>query len=304
MKITNFNPVMLENADRLTSGKNPYTDVYKLQNDRIFKMIKPPCSNGYMSLLSYKEFYKRFCQKLEMAKKLGTLDCLVAPDEVSVLEDGMVKGYFYPFNNSKTLDELNINERDFDFISRCFTDIASSVEDLHEHGIVVPDLFNASNILYDPITREVSFIDYDGMQVGNVPTNAISSMLEYRKNPILRNRKYSNRNNGLYTEKLDDLALSISYLYNLSGVNLASIPTFQELYSHEDDEDRYLYERYRAGKVLDSLGIDDSLIKDQFIDSFTTRENPSNAKSLIKTFSETYKHGNVREDGVRTFVRR
>jgi len=103
---------------------------------------------------------------------------------------------------------------------------------------------------------------------------------------------------------LAEKLFSISYLYNLSGVNLASIPTFQELYSHEDDEDRYLYERYRAGKVLDSLGIDDSLIKDQFIDSFTTRENPSNAKSLIKTFSETYKHGNVREDGVRTFVRR
>ena len=64
MKITNFKPIMLDYADRLTSGKNPYNDVYKLQNDRIFKMLKSPSSNGSMSLLSYREFYNRFCRKL------------------------------------------------------------------------------------------------------------------------------------------------------------------------------------------------------------------------------------------------
>ena len=303
MKITNFKPIMLDYADRLTSGKNPYTDVYKLQNDRIFKMLKSPSSNGSMSLLSYREFYNRFCRKLEQAKNLGNLGCLATPDEISVSDTGRVKGYLYQFNSSKTLEELEINEQDFEFITKCFLAISSEIEKLHEHNIVVPDLANFTNILYDPITGKVSFLDYDGMQVGNIPTNCISKMIQYRNNPVLKNSKYI-RPNGLYTPKIDELGLIVSYLYSLSGINIASIDCFQQLYSSENDLEQFLFKRRSANEKLESLGIDDEEIKDCLIDSFTSKECKMDAHTLVKRFSDRFKHGETKVDGTKTFVRR
>ena len=283
MKITNFNPVMLNNAFMLTEGKNPYTEVYKLADGRIFKYLKPPVSNNFMYQKEYAWHYNMFCGKLKKRDSLTELSELVLPEEVTVNQDGIVKGYYTPVRKEKNIKQLLEESENIELVTNYFEDLCDAIDKLHEKNIVVPDLITEENVLYDPETRKVLFIDYDGMQVGNTPTNAISSKLCYKTNKVLQTSKYRNCL-GLYTKELDSLSLVTGYFYHITGINLASVLLFQELVKNENDEEYYL----KIHNFFENIGIDDLDIINSFIDYFQNGKNNIKPKTLIKKISSKY----------------
>lgn len=287
MKITNFNPVMLENAQRLTDGRNPFTEVYKLTDGRIFKYLKPPASSNFFYQQGYAMHYNAFCSKLRRRDDLANIKSLVLPDEVARDERGFVKGYYMPAKCEKNISQLLSDGDNTQLLTNYFEDLCDAIEELHRAGIVVPDLITEENVLYDPIERKILFLDYDGMQVGNARTNAISSKLCYKENKVLRTSKYSNC--GLYTEELDNMSLATGYLYQLTGINLSSIMLFQELANCDDSEKEEEYNR-KACEFFGELGIKDKKIIESFMSYFSSSRKNQPVKPLIKSLSSRYKY--------------
>jgi len=286
MKITNFNPVMLADAERLTEGKNPYTEVYKLTDGRIFKYLKPPAQNDYFYQRNYACHYNTFCGKLKKRDGLTDVEELVLPEEVLVSEKGIVRGYYTPTKTEKNISQLLKDKRNIELITNYFEDLCDAIENLHKKNIVVPDLITEENVLYDPENRKILFIDYDGMQVGNNPTNAISNKLCYRTNQVLRTQKYRT-NTGLYTEELDNLSLVTGYFYHITGINLSSILLFQELVQNEEREEEYFS---KICSFFKSLGIDDIDIISSLTNYFLSHKKNQKPKEIIRILSKKYKY--------------
>jgi hypothetical protein len=292
MKITNFNPVMLENAQLLTNGRNPFTEVYRLTDGRIFKYLKPPARADFFYQQGYAKHYNAFCNKLKQSEELADVKSLVLPSEVSTDERGYVKGYFMPLKREKNILQLLADCDDVQLLTNYFEDLCDAIDELHKVGIVVPDLITEENVLYDPVERKILFLDYDGMQVGNSKTNAISGKLCYKNNSVLRTSKYSNY--GLYTEELDNMSLATGYLFQLTGINLSSIMLFQELANCDDisEEDEY---NKKICEFFMSLGIDDKKIIDGFMSYFSSSKKNQPVKPLIKSLSSRYKFNSDRK---------
>ena len=292
MKITNFNPVMLENAQLLTDGRNPFTEVYRLTDGRIFKYLKPPARSDYFYQQGYARHYNSFCKKLKQSEELADVKSLVLPSEVSTDERGYVKGYFMPLKREKNILQLLADCDDVQLLTNYFEDLCDAIDELHKVGIVVPDLITEENVLYDPVERKILFLDYDGMQVGNSKTNAISGKLCYKNNSVLRTSKYSNY--GLYTEELDNMSLATGYLFQLTGINLSSIMLFQELANCDNlsEEDEY---NKKICEFFMSLGIDDKKIIDGFMSYFSSSKKNQPVKPLIKSLSSRYKFNSDRK---------
>ena len=88
-----------------------------------------------------------------------------------------------------------------------FLNLSNAVEKCHDKKVVAPDL-NFGNILYDRNTGKISYIDYDGLQIGRVPTNVINSDIFYKQNPVLRKSKYS-APGGLYSKEIDTFSILV-----------------------------------------------------------------------------------------------
>jgi serine/threonine protein kinase len=277
---------MLRNANILTEGKNPYTEVYRLDNGRIFKYLKPPVSNNFVYQQNYAWHYNMFCGKLKKRDSLTEIVELVLPEEVTINQKGFVKGYYTPTRYEKNIKQLLEEDRNIELVTNYFEDLCDAIEVLHQNEIVVPDLITEENVLYDPTNRKILFIDYDGMQVGNTPTNAISSKLCYKTNSVLRTSKYRS-SNGLYTNELDNLSLITGYFYHITGINLASLLLFQELALKDEKDKEYLSKIY---DFFENIGIHDYEIINSFINYFQKSKNEIKPKKLIKAMSSKYKY--------------
>lgn len=283
MKITNFNPVMLENAVKLSGDNNPYTEVYRLNSGRIFKALKLTPNGKVNPSLSYMHFYNSFCHKLGQADSLRDVDSLVLPDEISRQDNGVVRGYFYSYDDTPDISAFFDKNPNRDEIGIYFEKLLDTLELLHERKVIAPDLITSSNVLYDSSTGDVRLIDYDGLQIENIPTNAISSELFYRRNRILRNKKYS-KPNGIYNTEIDNLSLFVFYLQRLSGVNVAALPQFQGIYSEEAENDITKETTEQIEELFEGIGA--SSIASDYISLFSSkRENPD-PKKLMKKLEE------------------
>lgn len=287
MKITNFNPVMLERAIKLTDGKNPYTDVYLLNTGRVFKYLKLPFLNSAAEFTRYHRFYNNFYRKLKTADELRNTKGLIIPDEISVDNKNDIKGFYYPYHDTPDLTDFFINYYNMEDITEFYLLLADRVEALAKEKVIVPDLITPSNILYDKEKKEIFLIDYDGMQIKDIPTNTISMTLRYLQNPILRTDKYKSED-GLFTKRINDMSILVDYLYRLSGINIAAMPVFQKI----------VYDEYH-GQISDKrieeiiyqfndMGIFDSEIMFGYINIFSSKEENPNPKKLIKRFYSEY----------------
>ena len=93
-----------------------------------------------------------------------------------------------------------------------------------DHGnMVFPDLCSRDNIFVDSNGR-ITFIDYDGTQVGNCPTFVVSSLLG-KQSDLLASPKYY-RGNNLFTKELDKKSLMHLYFITAFNVDLSMIGNY------------------------------------------------------------------------------
>lgn len=261
--------------------------MYKLSDGRIFKCLKKPIIRNNRDLTRYEKFYSSFCAKLEKADSLTDLKELVLPEEIVLDKKDKVIGYYYNYENMEDVSTFFQNTNDLTKISEYFKLLLKTIETVHGQKVVVPDLITSSNVLYDEKKNIIRLIDYDGLQIGNIPTNVISGKLNYLGNPILKSNKYVDRD-GLYTSKIDELSILLDYLFQLTGLNVSSIKAFQKYYRNEWDRVWNRVNREQIQSLFNSIGIDDEGIINGYINLFSGIEENPEARIIIDKLSSQY----------------
>lgn len=284
MKITNFNFGMVKDGKRLDQGKNPYTLVYLLNSSKVFKLLKRPYSNNMAVLSSYHRFRVNFNSKLALAEKLRHNQSLILPDEICVDKNNQINGFSYEYVDLPDLTSFFNESQDIESITELYILIASLVEKLYSDGVIAPDLINKGNILYNPKSKAVKFIDYDGLQIDSVQSNSISKTLMYRQNPVLSQAKYRNHHN-LFTKEINTMSLLIGYLEAVTGINVASLAIFQKIMYYEQNGKMDEKRKQFIGEVFHNVGIFDEEVINGYTNLFSAVEPNPAPLPIIKKIS-------------------
>ncbi len=289
MKISNSNPSILNCARKLTDGRNPYTEVYLLEDNRVFKLLKTPFFRNNAEYNYYCHFKEHFRLKLELVDELGNHPFLILPEEVSFDKKDNIKGFSYGYSSIPDLTSFFTPDCSIESITAFYIRLTKVVKELYNCGVVAPDLINTGNILYDEKSGTIQLIDYEGLQIKNIPASAISQILRRPRNFVLSRSKYRD-NNGLYTEELNTMSLLVGYLYCISGVNVANLTVFQDLIHDEYCGKISCESQKEINDIFHSLGLYDEEIINGYTNLFLpTKANPD-PLLLIRKISEEYKN--------------
>ena len=102
-------------------------------------------------------------------------------------------------------------------ICNYFKTVENVMEFGHQEGIIFPDIFSHGNISYQKESHQVTFLDFDGWQIKNIPAGTSSNLPEYNEE-IRSNPRF--KVNGLYTKNFDRLLLLQQFLYALTKIDL------------------------------------------------------------------------------------
>ena len=137
--------------------------------------------------------------------------------------------------------------------------LSEAVKKANSEGIIFPDLGNATNILYDPKSKKIKFIDYDGLQVGDCDTFSISTLMSKYNNPMFNTIKYFNRTTILFNSNFDKATLLALYLYYTTNTNLTK-------FKKKDYEYRngfYNIKEESIKEYLEKIGLLDTPIEEE-----------------------------------------
>lgn len=220
--------------------------VYELSDGKILKIFTP------LSLFLYDRWGIKIEKKIVSARPIVNVPEIIVP-ESAVYSNGSFCGYI-----SKKADGIDYNEYDnrLSLADRSnlklYADDHAKLESIvkrgNEAGIVFPDLCTCDNIFVDK-DRNMSLIDYDGLQVGNFMMPILSTSLgeqdQYHSSKYYRN--------GLFTPELDKKSLIILYFLTAFNVNLNMVGTVNTATNYEVTLDF----------VFESIGLDDYDIQDK-----------------------------------------
>lgn len=190
---------------------NEYIIVFLLNDGRYFKMFNPLYTQVLLNNGSDIE------NKILNAKKIENVPEIIIPDSIVYLDNEFM-GYtispacglnFVEFEDKKTLNE----KCDLYKYADEQVKLENVIKRANKEHIVFPDLLTCDNIFISDSGYQ--FIDYDGIQIGNIPVLQLSTMLgddEQYEIP-----KYMD-NNELYNSNLDKK--SLLFLYYLSAFNI------------------------------------------------------------------------------------
>jgi len=213
----NWNNNILHRATLITPGKG-YMTTYDLNNGEILKKLKKEEDLSSLTQQKrYDEFITELERKISLSKEI-TNPSIVVPKTIYRDKDGRIKGYTTRKIEEENLDTILKNIESIELYENIFTTLIEKVKLLNKEGIILPDLGNTTNILYNPKNKKIHFIDYDGIQIKDSKIFSMSSILEQEKNPMLNSTKY--RKESLFTENLDKLTLLVLYVYYTTGINI------------------------------------------------------------------------------------
>ena len=277
LDIRKFDQSMVDKSVLLHEGIG-YFDTYILENGEIFKKIKN--REDVATEYRYEEF-ERFMSEIEdklfESMHIDSED-LILPSSV-VMDDDNVSGYTVPRISGVSL-HLLLSTNGLEIIGDLMLELSRKVRKLHEYGIVLPDLGNSDNVMYDYATDSLRFIDYDGLQIGKYPSYDVSCLM-HSEEPIFENRKYSDCCTALFTPEFDKATLHALFLYYTTYTYMACL--------NKRDGNKEKLPIHRYAKML---GIDGSLMHENLHTIFTTDPNdfPDEAiKRLVKDY-ELDKH--------------
>lgn len=233
---------------------------------------------------------KKF-ERYEYAKDIKNISNISLPIDILETEKGFC-GYIeniIPGTHENKLINFGdfVNNHKYDlklsdivaYILKC----ASIIDECHKNKIVIPDLSTGGNVLYNTDNKEVHFIDYQDMQVGDIKTNAISSFILLDR--VLKLEKYYS--NGLYSPNIDLYTLAVRFFYYATKINVprASI-------------------EYNIDQLLEMSGIQDTL----FAECMRTLYNPNtdnmDIKDAIIELGNNYELTKFKQGEVRRLIKK
>ena len=203
----------IENKVVKLISSNQFSTVYLLKDGRFFKMFNP------IIVKLLKNNGSDIERKILDAKKIDNVPEIIIPD--SIVYD---KNYFlgYTILPAKGIsfveDEDNKSKEERCNLYRYALEqvkLENIIKRANNEGIVFPDLLTCDNIFISDSGYQ--FIDYDGIQIGNIPVLQLSTMLgddEQYEIP-----KYMD-NNGLYNSNIDKKSLLLLYYLSAFNINL------------------------------------------------------------------------------------
>lgn len=134
--------------------------------------------------------------------------------------NGIVNSYTMPYISG--VDFTDYYENIFDLMSyaKIHSQIENNIKEGNKLGIVFPDLCTTENIR---VTDEgkVVFIDYDGLQIKEMPAVGFSDFLGTPEEVL--NSKYFDFETCLFTKEIDIKSAIFLYFVDVFGINLASV---------------------------------------------------------------------------------
>lgn len=202
-------------------------NLYRYKNNKVIKIIR------------YGIEQETILQKLESHKihkvdQLNPHSSLLYPEAV-VLDENGYRGYLM----DEVVPTTFSYEADPKEICNYFKTVENVMEFGHQEGIIFPDIFSHGNISYQKENHQVTFLDFDGWQIKNIPAGTSSNLPEYNEE-IRSNPRF--KVNGLYTKNFDRLLLLQQFLYALTKIDLfqkeniqAQLNQIYQMLNLEDD---------------------------------------------------------------------
>lgn len=212
-----WNDNILSRASLITDGSN-FMRTYDLNNGEILKILKKEEELGSaFQLGQIDDFTLELMKKIKLSKEISE-PSIVLPKTVYYGKSGGLVGYTTPKIGDGDLDDYLRSVNSLEIYNKVFSILINKVRLLNNEGIILPDLGNTTNILYNPKNDSIHFIDFDGLQIQDTESFSLASILHSNSNPMLFSDKYSNGN--LFTSNLDKLTLLVLYIYYTTGMNI------------------------------------------------------------------------------------
>lgn len=196
---------ILKRCKDTTIIKLPNGDLLKILDDELLKIIS---ATGY-----------------NLETRLSEVEKLIGFTNFSwptiMLEDkDIVKAYVMPYIPGVDFTDYYENIFDLTSYAHIHFQIENNIKDGHKVGIVFPDLCTTENIRITD-DGKVFFIDYDGLQIKQMPAVGFSDFLG---TPIeVLNEKYYDNVSGLFTKELDIKSAIFLYFVDVFGVDLSVV---------------------------------------------------------------------------------
>ncbi len=281
LDIKEFKPSILRNATLICNGSS-YMRTYNLNNGLILKIIKERDSEYLSQYVHYDDFIDCLTKKLELSKYIES-EHIIMPKAIYIKNDRVV-GYTIPYIKMENLDTIIKNTKNLEEITNIFIELSRAVKQENQMGIVFPDLGNATNTFFNPKTKEIRFIDYDGLQIGDYDSFNISLLMSAYDNPMFEKRKYFDKTTTLFTSNFDKASLLALYIYYTTGTNITRF----DIKDFKIEENGYVLKQEALVRYLCKLGLEKSAIEDEIECIYNDQKNNSYIETAIKRLIKTH----------------
>lgn len=190
------------------------TSIYYLDENILAKRFKNLSDREKRELLKKYQLSKTFSKINNLSLPIDILEtekgiCGYIESIIPGIRDGSITSfvdYFHETNGNFKLEELT------DYMLK----VNDIVESCHENGIVNPDMSSEGNVWFDTKSKEVFFMDYQGMQVQDISTSAINSFIAF--DPVIKLPKYYKK--SFYSPNIDLYTMAIRYFYYATKINI------------------------------------------------------------------------------------
>jgi len=196
---------ILKRCEDTTIIKLPNGDLLKILDDELLEIIS---DTGY-----------------NLETRLGEVDNLIGFTNFSwptimLEDDGVVNSYVMPYIPGVDFTDYYENIFDLTSYANIHSQIENNIKEGNNRGIVFPDLCTTENIRITD-DGKVVFIDYDGLQIKQMPAVGFSDFLGTPREVM--KRKYYDYQSGLFTKELDIKSAIFLYFVDVFGINLSVV---------------------------------------------------------------------------------
>ncbi len=189
------------------------TTIIKLPNGELLKIL----DDGLLKIISNTGYNLE--ARLNEVKNLSGFTNFPWPT-IMLEDEDIVKAYVMPCIPGVDFTDYYENIFDLTSYANIHSQIEKNIKDGNNIGIVFPDLCTTENIRITDDDK-VFFIDYDGLQIKQMPAVGFSDFLGTPKE-VLKEKYYDYKSN-LFTKELDIKSAIFLYFVDVFGINLAAV---------------------------------------------------------------------------------
>lgn len=157
--------------------------------------------------------------RLDEADKFSSFKNFSVPTR-KLTHNGQATSYVMPNFPGVDFTEYYVDIYNLLSYAKTHSQIEDNIKTGNELGLVFPDLCTTENIRISK-DGKVSFLDYDGIQIGNMPAVGFSDFLGNPKEVLTP--KYHDNNTGLFTKEIDVKSAIFLYFVDTFGVDLSNV---------------------------------------------------------------------------------